>query len=59
MATHTKRMLGESIGTKVFAEMAKEDRAGLKDNTLKVSAATGAISTKGTVPVPPNHHYGA
>ena len=59
MAAHTKRVLGESIGTKVFAEMAKEDRAGLKDNTLKVSAATGAISAKGTVSVPPNHHYGA
>ena len=59
MASHTKQVFGESIGTKVFAEMAKEDRAGLKDNTLKVSAATGAISAKGTVPVPPNHHYGA
>ena len=59
MASHTKQVFGESIGTKVFAEMAKEDRAGLKDNTLKVSAATGAISVKGTVPVPPNHHYGA
>ena len=59
MATNTKQAFGANIGVKVFSELATEDRVAIKDQKLKVDPTTGTLSNTGTIPVQPNHHYGA
>lgn len=57
MGTAIKKMFGESIGKTIIAELAEADRSAIKAGTMKVATATGAISKKGTMAIPPNHHY--
>lgn len=57
MGTAIKQMFGESIGKTIIAEMAEADRSAIKAGTMKVATATGAITKKGTMAIPPNRHY--
>ena len=38
--------------------MAEKDLKDIKDGTLKVTAATGALASTGTIKVMANHHHG-
>lgn len=58
MSENINRALGVTTGNKVFTEMAKEEREAIEKQQSKVSSATGAISNKGNISIPRNHHYG-
>ncbi len=58
MSENIKKALGVTTGNKVFIEMAKEEREAIEKQQSKVSSATGAISNKGNISIPRNHHYG-
>jgi len=58
MANKLKTYLGERAVTRVFDEMAKSDKESILSQNKKIVAATGAISERGTIPIPRNHHYG-
>ena len=58
MAESLKKSFGESTGKSVYDTIAEEERAALKKQTMKFSPALGTFSTSGSVPVPPNRHYG-
>lgn len=58
MANNLKKALGESTTTRVFSQMAQEERAAIEKNVNKIVTATGAISPNGTVSIPRSHHYG-
>ena len=43
---------------KKFSKVAEEQRAGIKNGSLKLDTSSGNLSIKGTVPVPATRHYG-
>ncbi len=58
LSENLKNALGVKTGTKVFAEMAKEERDAIEKQQVKVSSTTGSISDKGNIAILRNHHYG-
>ena len=58
MGRHIQKVFGENTGKAVFSEMAEKDHKDIKDGTLKVTAATGALASTGTIKVMANHHHG-
>ena len=58
MGRHIQKVFGENTGKAVFSEMAEKDHKDIKDGILKVTAATGALASTGTIKVMANHHHG-
>ena len=58
MSKHINKVFGAGVGTKLFTEMARADSMAVRNNTLKVDAKTGSLSSSGTVLIPQNHHHG-
>lgn len=58
MGQHIGAAFGEATRYGVFKRMAEEDKAGIVSGSIKVNPALGTLSTTGTIPVPPHHHYG-
>lgn len=59
MGRHIREVFGDNTGKAVFSEMAEKERRDIKNGTLKVTTATGALASTGTVKVMANHHHGA
>lgn len=57
-AESLKKSIGEGAVNKTFSALAESERSQIKEQILKVSAATGAISSAGTIPIATNHHHG-
>lgn len=58
MGMHMRRVFGDKTGITVFTTLAEKDHADIKNGVLKVSTATGALASTGTVKVMENHHHG-
>ena len=58
MGMHMRRVFGDKTGINVFTTLAEKDHTDIKKGVLKVSTATGALASTGTVKVMANHHHG-
>lgn len=58
MGMHMRRVFGDKTGITVFTTLAEKDHTDIKKGVLKVSTATGALASTGTVKVMANHHHG-
>lgn len=59
MGRHTIKCFGEKTGQTIFSQKADADHAAIKAGILKIDTTSGNLSTKGTITVPPSHHFGA
>lgn len=50
--------LGTATTQRVFADIAREERAAIENKTKKIVTSTGAISSTGSISIPRSHHYG-
>ncbi len=58
LAENFSQALGATTTRRVFNEIAKEERAAIENQSKRIDSTTGAISSKGSIPIPRSHHYG-
>ncbi len=58
MAENIKKSFGENTCKKIYDTIAEEERVALKEKKTQLNPVLGVLASSGSIPVPPNRHYG-